>query len=300
MIETDMVRHWEDVLTEKFGEPVDRTDEATGKNNGKQWIDKAFKVETETETSQVSITMWNKKNKEKSTMLIQCEQSKHFMNMSFVQNAIPIIYAEAMEHKKKENPQLSNKKRSNNKSVGKSPRMTRSTKKVPKEFACKVCDFKSTNLKVYNMHAKNAHVKEPVSKMLGPMMSLTKSLSQLLPKSTQVVSVTKDIINPKNCFICGKGYNKVEELSKHVEDEHSNTTLVSKKEEESAKDNTSSPQEDPKSIPPLFILIIFIQVLCFYIGRLENILGGEGGCRDWFFIRLLTRDPPSEVCSMQR
>ena len=50
-----------------------------------------------------------------------------------------------------------------------------------------------------------------------------------------------------------------------------------------------------------FILIIFIQVfLCFYIDRLENILGGEGGCRDWFFIRLLTRDPPSGLCSMQR
>ena len=37
----------------------------------------------------------------------------------------------------------------------------------------------------------------------------------------------------------------------------------------------------------------------FYIDRLEIILGGEGGCLDWFFVRLLTRDPPSEVCSMQ-
>ena len=49
-----------------------------------------------------------------------------------------------------------------------------------------------------------------------------------------------------------------------------------------------------------FILIIFIQVFCFYIDRLENILGGEGGYRDWFFIRLLTRDPPSGLFSMLR
>ena len=48
-----------------------------------------------------------------------------------------------------------------------------------------------------------------------------------------------------------------------------------------------------------FILIMFIQIFCFYIDRLEIILGGEGGCLDWFFVRLLTRDPPSEVCSMQ-
>ena len=38
----------------------------------------------------------------------------------------------------------------------------------------------------------------------------------------------------------------------------------------------------------------------FYIDRLENILGGEGGYRDWFFIRLLTRDLPSGLFSMLR
>ena len=51
----------------------------------------------------------------------------------------------------------------------------------------------------------------------------------------------------------------------------------------------------------IFILDMFIQVfLCFFFDRFLIILGGEGGCLDWFFIRLLTRDPPSEVCSMQR
>ena len=38
----------------------------------------------------------------------------------------------------------------------------------------------------------------------------------------------------------------------------------------------------------------------FFFDRLEIILGGEGGYLDWFFIRLLARDPPSEVGSMQR
>ena len=38
----------------------------------------------------------------------------------------------------------------------------------------------------------------------------------------------------------------------------------------------------------------------FFFDRLEIILGGEGGYLDWFCIRLLARDPPSEVGSMQR
>ena len=31
----------------------------------------------------------------------------------------------------------------------------------------------------------------------------------------------------------------------------------------------------------------------FYFYRFLILLGGEGGCLDWFFIRLLTRDPSS-------
>ena len=50
-----------------------------------------------------------------------------------------------------------------------------------------------------------------------------------------------------------------------------------------------------------FILDMFIQVfMVVFFDRFLIILGGEGGCLDWFFIRLLTRDPPSEVCSMLR
>ena len=49
-----------------------------------------------------------------------------------------------------------------------------------------------------------------------------------------------------------------------------------------------------------FILNMLIQIFCFYFDRLEIILGGEGGYLDWFLIRLLARDPPSEVGSMQR
>ena len=37
-----------------------------------------------------------------------------------------------------------------------------------------------------------------------------------------------------------------------------------------------------------------------FFDRFLIILGGEGGCLDRFFNRLLTRDPASEVCSVLR
>ena len=79
---TKMVSHWEAVFNEKFGEPIDRTEEVSGTNNGKQWIDQAFKDDSEPDTAKVYITMWQKEKKEKSTILIQCEQSKEFLNVA--------------------------------------------------------------------------------------------------------------------------------------------------------------------------------------------------------------------------
>ena len=64
-IETKMVKQWEGVLNEKFGLPIDRTEEANGKNNGKQWIDEAYKLESETLASKVYITLWKKEKKSK-------------------------------------------------------------------------------------------------------------------------------------------------------------------------------------------------------------------------------------------
>ena len=226
-IETNMVKHWDEVLTENYGAPIDRTDEESGTNNGKQWVDQAFKDETETEVvAKVFITMWNKKRKEKSTMLVQCEQSKQFLNVAYVNNVIPILFAEAVEHQKKETPSISAKKRVQTKSVSKSPQLRKSTKKLPKTFPCKTCDFQATNVSLLNKHNKASHMKEPANTTLKSVFSITRSLSQLLPSlNTEVIAVKSVISEPLKCYICGKGYNKVDELSKHVEEEHDNSNV---------------------------------------------------------------------------
>ena len=94
-LETKMAKHWESTLNEKFGFPIDRTQD--GINNGKQLIDEAYKPENEPDAAKVYITMWKKDKKERSTMLIQCESSRQYLNVSTVCNVIPVIYAEAIE-----------------------------------------------------------------------------------------------------------------------------------------------------------------------------------------------------------
>ena len=85
-VETKMVKHWEAILSEKFGDPIDRSKGESGKNNGKQWIDKAFKTDKEEKVSQMFVTLWHKPKKEQSTMLIQAENSCQFLNVSYVTN----------------------------------------------------------------------------------------------------------------------------------------------------------------------------------------------------------------------
>ena len=239
-IESNMVTHWEGVLCDKFGDPIDRSEEVTGKNNGKQWVDKAFHVETESGTSKVYITIWDKKNKEHSTMLIQCEKSMQFLNVSYVNNVIPVLYKEAVEKRRKETPSSSTKKRVKTKSVSKSPRVTRTTKKEPKKFPCKSCDFQTTNVSQLNIHNKTSHANEHANKILKPMLSLGRSISQLLPLNTQMIPLTGGISKHLNCYICGDGFANVEEVSKHIKEGHQTETPVTKNGDKASKQDESS------------------------------------------------------------
>ena len=65
-IQSNEFESWEEVLTEKCGEPIDRTDD----NNGKQWTFEGHEVDDHP-VSKMSITLWHKQNSVSSTMLIQ-------------------------------------------------------------------------------------------------------------------------------------------------------------------------------------------------------------------------------------
>ena len=158
-IETKMVKYWEAVLTEKLGDPIDRT--KGEKNNGKQWIDKAYKDESEGKTSRVFVTVWQKEKKEHSTMLIQAEDSFQFLNVSYVTNVVPKIYEEALDHFEKENPAVSKKKTLRKKALL-SPKLTRTSRKLGNTFPCKMCDFTAKNVSQLNDHRLSVHIQKTV------------------------------------------------------------------------------------------------------------------------------------------
>ena len=158
-IDTKMVKSWEEVLTEKLGDPTDRSKE-TGKNNGKQWIDEAFKVEKDEKYSKVYITLWNKDKKEKSTILIQAEKSHHYLNVSYVTNVIPKLYEKALDHFEKENPAVTNAKKPAKPRALQSPtkgKRTRTSRKVGNTPSCKLCVFAAKSVSHLNDHMISIH-----------------------------------------------------------------------------------------------------------------------------------------------
>ena len=69
--------------------------------------------------------------------------------------------------------------------------------------------------------------------------------------------------------------------------------------EKSATEQVRSGKNEGHPITKLFLY--WICLFRFFVFILTDIiLGGEGGYLDWFLIRLLARDPPGEVGSMQR
>ena len=158
-IQTGMVKFWEKVLSEKFTGPIDRTEEVTGKNNGKQWVDEAFKIDNEENPSKMYITLWQKKNNEHSTLLIQSEKSRQFLNVSYVTKVIPTLYDDALDFMKKEGLTNSGEKRGKVGTLVMTPRVTRSNRKTVTMFPCKVCEYVAKNITQLNNHMKSNHKK---------------------------------------------------------------------------------------------------------------------------------------------
>jgi hypothetical protein len=215
VIETNMVKYWEAVLTEKLSVPIDRTNGE--KNNGRQWVDEAYKEETEEKTAKVFVTVWHKEKKEHSTMLIQAEDSFQFLNVSYVINVVPKIYEEALDHFERENPTVSKKKTSKKKALP-SSKVTRSTRKLGTTFPCKVCDFTAKNVSQLNDHRLSVHIQKAVSsKDKKPKVTPYKPPA---PSTPQIIEIPSDITKPIQCYVCRKGFDNYGDLSHHEKEHH--------------------------------------------------------------------------------
>ena len=92
-LENDSSFVWDEVLTDNYGQPIDRTKT----NNGKQWTIQDFKCNNEENvSSKVFLTKYHmpKSDKGRTKILVQAEKCKQFLNISFVTNVLPILYRE--------------------------------------------------------------------------------------------------------------------------------------------------------------------------------------------------------------
>ena len=86
---------WEKVLTEKYGEPIDRSE----KGNGKQYVIN-YKMD-KVNSSKMYLTLYHKPRAASGTLFVQAEKSRHFLNIDFVSNTLPFLYADVV-HKHKQ------------------------------------------------------------------------------------------------------------------------------------------------------------------------------------------------------
>ena len=221
-IDTHMVKSWEEILTEKLGNPTDRTKEA-GKNHGKQWIDESFKVDKGEKASKVYITLWNKEKKEKSTMLIQAEKSRHYLNVSYVSNVIPKMYEEVLDHIENENSGcVNNKKAAKNKPL-QSPtkgKRTRTSRKVGNTPSCKICVFAAKSISQLNDHMISVHKKKVIANKIEqpevtPYKPPTLSATQLVE-----ISCDEGTKEPCHCFACKIRFDNYKDLAEHEKTHH--------------------------------------------------------------------------------
>jgi curved DNA-binding protein CbpA len=93
LLENSLSFVWDDVLTDNYGEPIDRTKS----HNGKQWTVNDFKCENDDNvSSKVFLTKYHmpKSDKGRTKILVQAENCKQLLNISFVTSVLPILYKE--------------------------------------------------------------------------------------------------------------------------------------------------------------------------------------------------------------
>ena len=84
------VMAWEQIFTEEYGNPKN----ISVANATKQWF-VPYKLNEE-DFGVIKVTVWNLSKKDKSTMLIQGEHLKQYLNISFAEKVVPQLFIEVL------------------------------------------------------------------------------------------------------------------------------------------------------------------------------------------------------------
>ena len=221
-IKTQHVKAWGKVFEEKYGCPVDISEA----QNTKQWR-VPYKLDDES-SEVIKVKIWNLVSKEKSTMLIQGEHLKQYLNISFAEKVIPKLFIEVLKKLPKtvDSDYRSPRKRKIKRACKKCPSTFNSVSELNQHIldvhetnfnSCKLCGNKFSSQSVLEDHMRQEH---DDSLLLEPNGSgdCNKGLEEISDIREHIENIQKEGI--KTCDVCSKQFLCEDQLEEHIEMQH--------------------------------------------------------------------------------
>ena len=224
-IKTEHVKAWWKVFEEKYGSPIDISEA----QSTKQWK-VPYKLDEES-FGVIKVKIWDLAHKEKSTMLIQGEHMKQYLNISFAEKVIPKLFNEVLENMSKRlgSDNSSPKKRNIKRACKKCPQTFNSVSELNQHIlnlhelnfnSCKECGIKFTNLELLKSHIRQHHegfalLETSRNEVESPELEEVSSV-----RKTEAVSVLQPNCRLIKCNKCDKSFRTKHELKQHDKAEH--------------------------------------------------------------------------------
>ena len=221
-IKTEHVIAWGKVFEETYGSPVDISEA----QNTKQWR-VPYKLDDES-SGVIKVKIWNLVHKEKSTMLIQGEHLKQYLNISFAEKVIPKLFIEVMKNipRRVDSDERSPRKRKIKRTCKKCPLTFNSVSELNKHIlnlhetnfnSCELCGnkFKSKNL--LDSHMRQEHDERLLHEPNGTVEH-SPELEEMLDTSEHIEKLHMEMA--KTCDICYKEFLCADQLKEHMEMKH--------------------------------------------------------------------------------
>ena len=194
------VKVWDRVFTEKYGNPS-----VNDANSSKQWS-VPYEI-SQGDKGIIKVTIWNLNKKKQSTMLIQGEHMKQYLNISFAENAVPKLFTEVLTRvpQRIEGNEEANLRRNLRQNV-----------KRP----CKKCTMVFTTVSELNKHVLSQH--EDISNTcdmcnnkFGSKNAMEKHIKEIHNKTnTQLMIISDEGLI--SCEFCSLKFSNNGHLKTHV------------------------------------------------------------------------------------
>ena len=212
------VNAWDQVFTEKYGNPT--VNEAS---DSKQWSI-PYRI-SQVDGGVIKVTIWNLSKKKQSTMLIQGEHMKQYLNISFAENAVPKLFTEVL---------IRVPKRIHENEEANLRRNLRQNVRRP----CKKCTMvfntvSDLNKHVLSHHENNSNTCEQCSHKFGSKAAMDKHVKVVHRTSSQMMIMSEEGVI--SCEFCPIKFSNDGHLKTHVMISHSGETKSYKKTEQNEK-----------------------------------------------------------------